>query len=106
MQAVDNARAETLLSAAAAACSPAGCSASSPTAADTPDDSLLPQLFVVDPCFKEQFQLPNATPEYSALFQELPDLFVGTAEQLVPVVELMCTQVRGGHVIMDKECMQ
>lgn len=55
---------------------------------------LMPQLFVVDPSFKEQFQLPNATPEYSALFQDLPNLFVGTAEQLVPVVELMCTQVR------------
>lgn len=58
----------------------------------------MPQLFVVDPCFKEQFQLPNATPEYSALFQELPNLFVGTAEQLVPIVELMCTQVRGKHM--------
>jgi hypothetical protein len=54
----------------------------------------VPQLFVVDPCFKEQFQLPNATPEYTALWQELPSLFVGTAEQLVPIVELMCTQVR------------
>lgn len=54
---------------------------------------LMPQLFVVDPSFKEQFQLPNATPEYSALFQDLPNLFVGTAEQLVPIVELMCTQV-------------
>jgi uncharacterized protein (TIGR01615 family) len=53
----------------------------------------MPQLFVVDPSFKEQFQLPNATPEYSALFQDLPNLFVGTAEQLVPIVELMCTQV-------------
>lgn len=54
---------------------------------------LMPELFVVDPCFKEQFQLPNATPEYSALWQDLPNLFVGTAEQLVPVVELLCTQV-------------
>lgn len=53
----------------------------------------MPHLFVVDPCFKEQFQLPNATPEYQALWQELPNLFVGTAEQLVPIVELMCTQV-------------
>jgi hypothetical protein len=54
----------------------------------------MPQLFVVDPCFKEQFQLPNATPEYNALWQDLPNLFVGTAEQLVPIVELMCTEVR------------
>jgi hypothetical protein len=54
----------------------------------------MPQLFVVDPCFKEQFQLPNTTPEYTALWQDLPNLFVGTAEQLVPIVELMCTEVR------------
>jgi len=57
----------------------------------------MPQLFVVDPCFKEQFSLPNATPEYQSLWNDLPNLFVGTAEQLVPVVELMCTQVSSRH---------
>lgn len=67
-----------------------------PTAASGSADKM-PQLFVVDPCFKEQFSLPNATPEYQSLWNDLPDLFVGTAEQLVPVVELMCTQVSSRH---------
>jgi uncharacterized protein (TIGR01615 family) len=53
-----------------------------------------PELFVVDPCFRDSFQLPNATPEYQALWEALPALFVGTAEQLVPIVKLMCDQVR------------
>jgi hypothetical protein len=61
---------------------------------------LMPELFVVDPCFKEQFQLSNATPEYSALWQDLPNLFVGTAEQLVPVVELLCTQVSQSGLVI------
>lgn len=58
-----------------------------------------PELFVVDPCFRDSFQLPNATPEYQALWEALPALFVGTAEQLVPIVKLMCDQMQ--HVFAD-----
>lgn len=58
-----------------------------------PADLSATQLFVVDPAFKEQFALPTSTAQYLNLFEQLPDLFVGTAEQLVPIVELMCTQV-------------
>lgn len=56
-------------------------------------DSQNAQLFVVDPCFKDSFLLPNATPSYSRLCDALPNIFVGTAEQLVPLVEFMCSQV-------------
>jgi hypothetical protein len=60
-----------------------------------------PQLYVVDPCFRDSFQLPNATPAYAAMWEALPALFVGTAAQLVPLVEVMCEQVRscGGPLV-------
>eukprot|EP00775_Hariotina_reticulata_P008615 gene8615-8796_t len=52
------------------------------------------QLFVVDPSFKDSFVLSNATPAYAAVWQALPELFVGTARHLVPLVELLCTQIQ------------
>jgi uncharacterized protein (TIGR01615 family) len=64
--------------------SPDSSSCCTPTAA---------QLFVIDPSFKDAFLLSNATPAYQRLWEQLPSLFVGTAEQLVTVVEFMCSQV-------------
>lgn len=51
-------------------------------------------LLVVDPAFRDSFLLPNPTPSYTALIDALPDMWCGTAEQLVPLVEFMCHQVR------------
>jgi uncharacterized protein (TIGR01615 family) len=48
---------------------------------------------VVDPSFKDSFVLSNGTPAYAAVWQALPELFVGTAQHLVPLVEFLCTQV-------------
>lgn len=64
--------------------SPDSSSCSTPTAA---------QLFVIDPSFRDAFLLSNATPAYQFLWEQLPRLFVGTADQLVTVVEFMCSQV-------------
>jgi hypothetical protein len=65
--------------------SPDSSSCCTPTAA---------QLFVIDPSFRDAFLLSNATPAYQRLWEQLPSLFVGTADQLVTVVEFMCMQVR------------
>lgn len=65
--------------------SPDSSSCCTPTAA---------QLFVIDPSFRDAFLLSNATPAYQRLWEQLPGLFVGTADQLVAVVEFMCMQVR------------
>ncbi|KAF6266452.1 hypothetical protein COO60DRAFT_1633045 [Scenedesmus sp. NREL 46B-D3] len=51
------------------------------------------QLFVIDPSFRDAFLLSNATPAYQFLWEQLPRLFVGTADQLVTVVEFMCSQM-------------
>lgn len=54
------------------------------------------QLFVIDPCFRDSFLLSNATPGYQRLCEVLPSIYVGTAEQLVPLVEFMCSQM---HIV-------
>eukprot|EP00882_Tetradesmus_deserticola_P001878 GHRQ01002014.1.p1 GENE.GHRQ01002014.1~~GHRQ01002014.1.p1 ORF type:complete len:500 (+),score=147.81 GHRQ01002014.1:1190-2689(+) len=70
---------------ASSSSSPDSSSCLSPTAA---------QLFVIDPSFKDAFLLSNASPAYQCLWEQLPRLFVGTADQLVTVVELMCSQMQ------------
>jgi uncharacterized protein (TIGR01615 family) len=51
------------------------------------------ELFVVDPAFKEQFALSQPPRAYEALWEALPDVFVGCAEEVVGVVELMCEEM-------------
>lgn len=46
-------------------------------------------LYVVDPMFREQFELAGASSSYTALLQLLPDVFVGTPAQLQPIVSNM-----------------
>lgn len=53
-------------------------------------------LFVVDPCFKEQFSsasIAATNPVYSALVAALPSVVVGTAEGLAPLVKFFCEQM-------------
>ena len=48
---------------------------------------------VIDPDFKAHFIVPHPTPEYAKLVDCLPDVFVGLHAQLVPLVQLMATEV-------------
>lgn len=50
------------------------------------------QLFV-DCAFKDQFKICQPTQHYSHLLWQLPDVFIGSANRLVPLVELMCTEI-------------
>eukprot|EP00879_Flechtneria_rotunda_P001016 GHRR01001152.1.p1 GENE.GHRR01001152.1~~GHRR01001152.1.p1 ORF type:complete len:387 (+),score=133.65 GHRR01001152.1:827-1987(+) len=52
------------------------------------------QSYIIDPDFRDSFLLSNATPEYQALYEALPNLFVGTAEQLEPIVLFMASQMQ------------
>lgn len=72
----------------------AGVAAGTPSADRLAGQAANTQLFVVDPCFRDSFLLSNATTSYQCLCDELPPLFVGTAEQLVPLVEYMCHQMQ------------
>ncbi len=48
---------------------------------------------LVDPKFKEQFEIAHPTARYAALLDEVPACFVGTEERLVALVELLCSEM-------------
>jgi uncharacterized protein (TIGR01615 family) len=49
--------------------------------------------YIVDPAFKEQFEIPSPTPSYTALLDLLPAEFVGTSSRLVPLVQNLCAEM-------------
>jgi uncharacterized protein (TIGR01615 family) len=52
------------------------------------------QQYIVDPCFKEQFEIPHQTQRYAQVLAALPRIFIGTEERIVPLVELLCSEIR------------
>ena len=49
--------------------------------------------YLVDPKFREQFEIAHASPRYAAVLAAAPADFVGTEERIVPLVELMCAEM-------------
>lgn len=49
--------------------------------------------YIVDPCFKEQFEIAHVNPRYSCVLSEVPASFVGTEEQIIAVVEIMSKEI-------------
>lgn len=49
--------------------------------------------YIVDPAFKEQFEIPSPSPSYAAVLDLLPDEFVGTSSRLVPLVQSLCAEM-------------
>jgi uncharacterized protein (TIGR01615 family) len=48
---------------------------------------------LVDPEFRQQFQIPQPTNNFRQVLQSVPEEFVGTSMRLQPVVELICAEV-------------
>lgn len=44
--------------------------------------------FVVEPNFREQFEITHPTTHYAELLAAVPQLFVGPTSRLVPVVQV------------------
>lgn len=55
--------------------------------------SVRQQQLIVDCTFKDQFKICQQTDQYAHLLQQLPQVFVGSASRLLPMVELMCTEI-------------
>lgn len=49
--------------------------------------------YIVDPSFKEQFEIPHITPRYKCVLSEVPATFIGTEEQVIAVVEIMSKEI-------------
>ena len=48
---------------------------------------------MVDPIFKEQFEIAKPTARYAALLASLPDVFVGPLEHVIPLVSFLCSEI-------------
>ena len=55
--------------------------------------SIRQQQIIVDCTFKDQFKICQQTQQYQQLLTQLPQVFVGSASHLLPMVELMCTEI-------------
>lgn len=51
------------------------------------------EAYLVDPKFKEQFEIAHPTERYTELLDALPAFFVGTEDRLVALVELLCSEM-------------
>lgn len=51
------------------------------------------EALLVDPKFKEQFEIAHPTERYTELLAALPDFFVGTENRLITLVELLCSEM-------------
>lgn len=50
--------------------------------------------FVVEPFFREHFEIPHATATYRAVLAATPEVYVGTSAHLVPLLQLLCAQMK------------
>lgn len=48
---------------------------------------------IIDPCFREQFEIAHATPRYAAVLEALPAVYVGPEDRMPALVELLCTEM-------------
>ena len=52
-------------------------------------------MYIIDPAFREQFDLAHATPRYQQILNAIPTTFVGTEERLVALVRALCQEIQG-----------
>lgn len=66
----------------------------------TGEDEYKETQLIVDPYFKEQFEIPQPTATYRAVLNLLPQEFVGTASRLVPLVQCLCAEMAASFEVM------
>ena len=49
--------------------------------------------YIIDPKFREQFEIAHPTQRYSTVLAAAPADFVGTEERISPIVELVCVEM-------------
>lgn len=66
---------------------------SRPTLVPNPSPSPHPTCHLLQPHFREQFEISHPTPRYSGLLALVPQVMVASAAQLVPLVQLLCAEM-------------
>lgn len=51
------------------------------------------EMYLVDPKFAEQFEIAHPSPRYAAVLAAVPAQYVGSEDRLVPLVELLCSEM-------------
>ena len=51
-------------------------------------------VYIIDPAFREQFDIAHATPRYQQILAAVPATFVGTEERLVALVRALCQEIQ------------
>ncbi|CAI5530106.1 unnamed protein product [Closterium sp. Naga37s-1] len=62
---------------------------------DAPPSDATPQRFIIDVDFRAQFQIARPTREYAAALESTPLVFVGRAERVARLVEVVSGAMRG-----------
>lgn len=50
-------------------------------------------MYVIDPHFREQFEIARPTPSYQGLLASIPDVVVLTEDQCIKLVQLLCHEL-------------
>lgn len=68
----------------------------------TVEDGPTPVTLLVDPLFREEFEVVRPSTQYQRLLQSMPESFVGTPQRLVAIIDLMSAQMEASfaHVGM------
>lgn len=49
--------------------------------------------YIVDPHFKEQFEIAHVTDRYNAILMTVPSVYVGSEDRIGPLVEFLCSEM-------------
>lgn len=72
--------------------------------AQIPTDDLIAagterEPLIVDPCFRDQFEMAKATPSYMRFMDALPQVLVSTEPQLRQLVKILCREMHEAFVM-------
>ena len=60
---------------------------------------------MVDPVFRDQFEIGKSTPRYASLLSSLPDVFIGPFENLTPLVLFLCAEIAMSFAEAEGGCV-
>ena len=60
---------------------------------------------MVDPVFRDQFEIGKSTPRYASLLSSLPDVFIGPFENLTRLVLFLCAEMATSFAEAEGGCV-
>ena len=60
---------------------------------------------MVDPVFRDQFEIGKSTPRYASLLSSLPEVFIGPFENLTRLVLFLCAEMATSFAEAEGGCV-